>query len=120
LVLELLQVRQEDTGVNETKAVQCLCALYAECGCDDDGNTTLLDSLIGDGTYSALNKSLVSVVDFPNGTSIIAINGTLENGTTIAGGTEDANGTSAAIKSIAQLSGYWVMVALVGCTVLIV
>jgi hypothetical protein len=94
--------------------------MYAECGCDDNGNTTFLDSLIGDGTYSKLNQSLVSVVDYPNGTSIIAINGTLPNGTTTAGGTEDANGTSDAIRSMVQASGYWVMIALVGCTVLMV
>jgi len=117
----LLEARQEDTtGVNQTKAVQCLCALYAECGCDDNGNTTFLDSLIGDGTYSQLNHSLISVVDFPNGTSTIAINGTLDNGTTTAGGTEDANGGSSGIKSMLQASGYWVMIALVGYTVLMV
>jgi len=119
LILEI-QIRQDstDTGANETKAVQCLCAMYAECGCDDNGNTTFLDSLVGDGTYSKLNQSLVSVVDYPNGTSIIAINGTLPNGTTLPGGTEDATGD--AIRSIAQASGYWVMIALVGCTVLMV
>lgn len=114
----MLEVRQDDaTGVNQTKQVQCLCAAYAECGCDDNNNTTFLDSLIGDGNYSQLNHSLVSVVDYSNGTSIIAINGTLPNGTTTSGGTESA---SAAIRSIVQASGYWVMVALVGCTVFMV
>lgn len=90
--------------------------MYAECGCDDDGNTTFLDSLIGDGTYSKLNLSLVQVVDYPNGTSEIVLNGTLPNGTTVAGGDEDVNGGA---KRMIEASGYWVMGALVVSTVLL-
>lgn len=85
-----------------------------ECGCDDNGNTTFLDSLIGDGSYAALNKSLVNVADI-NGTSTIVLNGTLPNGTTAAGGTENVNAAG-----LLGASGYLVMVALVGCTVLLV
>lgn len=98
-----------DTGANQTKPVDCLCAAYAECGCDDNGNTTFLDSLIGDGSYSSLNLSLVNVVDV-NGTSTIVLNGTLENGTTTSGGTEDADGAAVRAKS----SGYVALVAVVG------
>ncbi|EKD18413.1 uncharacterized protein L3040_007561 [Drepanopeziza brunnea f. sp. 'multigermtubi'] len=104
-------VRQNE-GVNETKPVICLCAEYSVCGCDDNNNSTFLDILIGDGDYFKLNQSLVTVADV-NGTSTILINGTLPNGTTAAGGTEDA---SAAIRSIAEASGYWVMIGLVGLT----
>lgn len=86
--------------------------MYAVCGCDDNGNTTFLDTIIGDGTYSALNQTLVDVADI-NGTSTIVLNGTLPNGTTASGGTEDAY--SAAIK-LGQLHGYWVMVAIVAAT----
>jgi hypothetical protein len=112
-----LLIRQsEDTGVNETKPVTCLCAMYAECGCDDNGNTTFLDSIIGDGTYSNLNLSLVNVADI-NGTSTIVLNGTLPNGTTASGGTDNAN---AAAKSVVEGAGYWVMVAIVGATVYMV
>lgn len=107
-------VRRQDTGVNETKPVTCLCAAYLECGCDDNGNTTFLDSLIGDGSYAALNKTLVDVANI-NGTSTIVLNGTLPNGTTTSGGTEDVNGARTL-----QASGYLVMIALVGCTVLLV
>ena len=114
LWINALVVRQ-DTGVNETKPVTCLCAMYAECGCDDNGNSTFLDSIIGDGSYANLNKSLVDVADI-NGTSTIVLNGTLPNGTTTAGGTEDANGA----RRMIEASGYWVMIALVGCTVLLV
>jgi len=76
-----------------------------------------LNSLIGDGSYDKLNHSLVSVVDYPNGTSLIAINGTLPNGTTVSGGTENVN---AGVQTVVQASGYWVMIALVGATVMLV
>jgi hypothetical protein len=110
----VLRLRQtDDTGANETKPVVCLCGMYAECGCDDSGNTTFLDSLIGDGTYANLNLSLVQVADV-NGTSTIVLNGTLPNGTTDSGGTENANG---ATRVVAQSGGYWVMIALVMATV---
>jgi len=118
-----VEIRQDDdtAGANETKTVQCLCAAHVECGCDDPEDTTFLDSLIGDGDYNKLNKSLVNVYDFENGTSIIAINGTLDNGTTIPGGDEDANGTgSGAMRMMVESSGYWVMVAIVGFTVFLV
>ncbi|KUJ24138.1 uncharacterized protein LY89DRAFT_679364 [Mollisia scopiformis] len=114
---EVLIRQTSDEGANQTKPVLCLCAVYAECGCDDNGNTTFLDSIIGDGTYANLNQSLVTVSDV-NGTSTIVLNGTLPNGTTAAGGTEDA--FSGAVRSSIEMSGYWVMVALVGMTVYLV
>lgn len=104
-----------DEGVNQTKPITCLCAQYQECGCDDNSNTTYLNELIGNGSYEALNLSLVQVSDV-NGTSTILINGTLPNGTTSAGGTENAN---AATRMIMEASGFWVMLAMVGCTVLL-
>jgi hypothetical protein len=115
--LWIRQSGDDSTGVNETKPVTCLCANYAVCGCDDNGNATFLDSLIGDGSYANLNASLVQVADI-NGTSTIVLNGTLPNGTTSSGGTEDA--FSGAIQSMLQFSGYWVMVAMVGATVFLV
>jgi len=111
-----IEIRQ-DTGLIETKNVTCLCAMYEECGCDDNGNSTFLDSLIGDGSYSNLNLSLVNVADI-NGSSTIILNGTLPNGTTAAGGTDDAF-DSAAMRTIIQASGFWPMIALVGMTVLL-
>ena len=67
---------------------------------------------MGNGSYDALNKSIITVADI-NGTSTILINGTLPNGTTAAGGTDSPNIAASTVK----LSGYWLMVALVGCTV---
>jgi len=90
--------------------------MYSECGCDDNGNSTFLDELIGDGSYNNLNKTLVTVAD-NNSVSTIYINGTLPNGTTSSGGTEDA---SAAVRAVMESAGYWVMIAIVGCTVWLV
>lgn len=100
-----------NNNANETKPVTCLCQQYSECGCDENGNTTYMADLIGNGSYDGLNKSLVTVADV-NGTSTILINGTLPNGTTASGGTDSANA-----GAMIQLSGYWLMVALVGATV---
>jgi hypothetical protein len=90
-----------------------LCEQYSECGCDENGDNSNLAALVGDGTYDSLNKSVITVADI-NGTSTIVLNGTLPNGTTAAGGTEDPNGSAAASM---KFSGYWLMIALVGCTV---
>ena len=60
-------------GVNQTHPVDCLCQQYSVCGCDDNTNSTYIDSLLGNGSYNALNHSLVAVSD--NGT--IYINGSL-------------------------------------------
>ncbi|ATZ49613.1 hypothetical protein BCIN_05g00410 [Botrytis cinerea B05.10] len=104
--------RQESdtTGVEQKKPVKCLCAAYSECGCDDSGNSTFLDQIIGDGNYAALNKTLVNVADV-NGTSTILINGTLPNGTTASGGSDSAAG-----RTIVEGLGWWVMVATVFAT----
>jgi hypothetical protein len=110
--------RQAEQGVEQTKPVTCLCATYQECGCDDSGNTTFLDSLIGDGTYANLNLSVVNVVDI-NSTSTIVLNGTLPNGTTVSGGTEDAN-RAGGVRGLMEASGSWVVVALAACAVVLV
>lgn len=91
---------------NETKPVSCLCDYYESCGCDDNGNQTYFNSIIGDGSYANLNKSLVTVAD--NDTtndSTIYILGTLPNGTTAAGGTEDPNAASG-LHALARAAGW--------------
>lgn len=72
-----------------------------------------MDALIGNGSTSALNSSVVRVAEV-NGTSTIVVNGTLPNGTTASGGTDSA--TSGAMILV-ENSGYWVMAAMVGCAV---
>lgn len=116
LDIEVRQTTTTSEGMNQTKPVLCFCGEYAECGCDDNGNTTFLDDLIGDGDYNKLNKSVVTVADV-NGTSTILLNGTLPNGTTASGGTEDANSARGGVE---RITGYWFMVAIVGAMVYLV
>lgn len=94
---------------NETKPVKCGCDAYQECGCDDNANRTYVDNVLGNGSYSSLNKSLVTVGDV-NGTETILLNGTLPNGTTASGGTESAS-AAAGLRDLAQLAGWWPLAA---------
>ena len=81
-------------GANQTKPVQCLCEQYQECGCEENTDPTYISSVLGNGSINALNQTLVQVSTV-NGTSTILINGTLENGTTSAGGNATSTGSSA-------------------------
>ncbi|KAK7743513.1 hypothetical protein SLS53_004047 [Cytospora paraplurivora] len=94
---------------NETKPVKCGCDAYQECGCDDNTNQTYVDNVLGNGSYDSLNKSLVTVGNV-NGTETILLNGTLPNGTTASGGTESAS-AAAGLRGLAQLAGWWPLVA---------
>ena len=102
----------EPQGQNETLPVVCLCQMYSACGCDNNSNTTYLDSLVGNGSAADENGTLVHVGDV-NGTKTLIINGTLPNGT---------NGTSsttsgAARKQLLEHSGFWLVGAIVWATV---
>lgn len=99
-------------GVNQTLPINCLCQQYSECGCDDNTDSTYLHDLVGNGSYAALNQSLVRVSDV-NGTRSIVLNGTLPNGTTASGGTDSA----APRQGVLEYAGYWVMGAIVLYTV---
>lgn len=92
---------------NKSLPVVCVCEEYAECGCDDNNDSTYYQSLFN-GTQPA-NSSTVRVVDV-NGTEKIYVNGTLPNGTTAA---ESGASTLTLGRSMAQNSGYWAMVAVV-------
>lgn len=93
------------TGNNETKPVTCGCDAYQECGCDDNNSTDYVSNVVGDGSYSNLNRSLVTVANV-NGTDTILINGTLPNGTTADGGTESAS-SAAGMKELIEMAGWW-------------
>jgi hypothetical protein len=110
-----------NNGHNQTANVTCLCQKYSECGCDDDGNSTFVRNLINNGTDHPVNTSIVQYITYPNGTQAAYINGTLPNGTTAAGGTDPSNASqiSGAAKVVAMYGGYWVMIATVGATVLL-
>ncbi|KAJ4365457.1 hypothetical protein N0V95_000392 [Ascochyta clinopodiicola] len=97
-------------GTNTTLPVTCLCQEYSPCGCDENDDPKYINDLVGNGSYAALNKSLVTVADV-NGTKNLVLNGTLPNGTTAPGGTDD---DSAAVNlKIGKYAGYWVMATIV-------
>lgn len=95
----------DDTHQNKSLPVVCVCQEYSECGCEDNNDDEYYQSLFN-GTQPA-NSSDVQVVNV-NGTQKIYVNGTLPNGTTVA-----ESGAPAMGRTIAQNSGYWVMVAIV-------
>lgn len=104
---------------DETRNVTCACDPYTTCGCDENTNSTYIDDLIGNGSYSALNQSLITVA-IVNGTDYLLINGTLPNGTTAAGGTDDVDGSSssaAGLRRMLEHAGWWPVVATVAATV---
>jgi hypothetical protein len=100
-----LMIRQEsNAGANESLPVICLCQENSVCGCDENENQQYITDLIGNGSYAALNKSLVTVSDV-NGTRTLVLNGTLPPGTTAPGGVDDA----AAALNVGKYAGYWAM-----------
>ncbi|KAI0446532.1 hypothetical protein F4803DRAFT_547256 [Xylaria telfairii] len=105
------------TDMNETKPVICVCDPYNPCACDDNGNQTYFNSVIGDGSYNNLNHSLVTIAQNETTKQLtIYINGEEPNGTTAAGGTDapDTSGSSDApdsagvsMMALAQAAGWW-------------
>jgi hypothetical protein len=88
-----------------------LCQEYSVCGCDENDDPAYLDDLVGNGSYAALNKTLVTVSEV-NGTKNLVINGTLPNGTTAPGGTDDEEGAAAgalATMPFGRFTGYYIV-----------
>ncbi|KAM0186557.1 hypothetical protein ACHAPI_011636 [Fusarium lateritium] len=113
----------ETSDEDEERDIICACARYAQCACDDNNNTAYYDELIGNGSYQALNKSVVDVAKV-NGTMTILINGTLPNDTALPSDDDsDDNGDdssdSAAARTLIEALGFWPAVAAVMATVFI-
>ncbi|KAF2200280.1 hypothetical protein GQ43DRAFT_432661 [Delitschia confertaspora ATCC 74209] len=100
-------VENATDGINQTLPVTCLCQEHSVCGCDENDNSTYLNDLIGNGSYAALNKTLVNVA-MVDGNRTLVINGTLPSGTTAP-----STSGSVAPNKVLQFSGYWAMVAIV-------
>lgn len=101
----------------------CLCQEYNACGCDDNGNTTYLDSIIGDGTN--LDSSLVHIGPV-NGTQTVVLNGTLPNGTDTTEDSSTSGSSSSGPSSSAfishrflEISGIWAIGGIVAATVML-
>ena len=102
---------------SESLPVVCLCEEYRACGCDDDGNTTYIDDLVGNGSASDQDPTLVHVGNV-NGTKTVVINGTLPNGTDDSSSSSTSSTTSGAMRLyVLEMSGYWVASAIVIATV---
>ncbi|KAG6016294.1 hypothetical protein E4U43_003940, partial [Claviceps pusilla] len=100
------------TRATERLPVVCGCAQYEECACDE--NEAALRELVGDGTYEALNKSIINVGDY-RGRKTLLINGTLPNGTTADGPDSAGFGTT----SLTEIAVYWSLAAAVLATVFV-
>ncbi|KAL5615013.1 hypothetical protein BROUX41_005078 [Berkeleyomyces rouxiae] len=97
----------QSSNANESLPVVCACAEYSLCGCDENNSTTYLDSLVGNGSYSGLNSSVVGVANV-NGTKTLLVNGTLSNDTTVPSEDEDEDSNSMALMNTPTgLLGYW-------------
>lgn len=125
----LYTYHNQTSDQDETRNVTCACDPYNVCGCDENTNTTYIDDLIGNGSYSSLNHSLITVATV-DGTDYLLINGTLPNGTTASGGTDDdddgtttsggTNGgesSAAGLRRLLEHAGWWPVVATVAATV---
>lgn len=100
----------------------CLCQQYSVCGCDDNGNSSYVQQVIGNGTDGPVNSSQVVILPaLANGTQRAYVNGTLPNGTTAAGGTDPSSDddivTSGAVRMLVNYGGYWIMLMTVVGTV---
>lgn len=88
--------------------------MYSACGCDNNSNTTYLDSLVGNGSAADENSTLIHI-GVVNGTKTLIINGTLPNGTNDT--TSTTSGAGAGRQTLLEYSGFWVVSAIVGATV---
>ncbi|KAJ6786487.1 hypothetical protein PWT90_06892 [Aphanocladium album] len=95
----------------ESLPIICGCAQNAECGCDENGNNTNIDELVGNGSYANLNKSVINV-GTKDGRKVLLINGTIEN---TDGNSNTAS--SAAVKTVLETIGFWPVVATVAAIV---
>lgn len=108
--------RNDSANKNETLPVVCLCQQYNPCGCGENTDDDYIQSIVGDGSYSGLNKSVVTVAQV-NGTKTLVLNGTLPNGTDFVPDDGSAPSSSAG-QIILQSGGWWAFLAVVAATVL--
>ena len=101
-------------GTTQVFPVVCLCQQYSVCGCDDNSDSAFLQSLLPNNTAQpTLNDTLIRISDV-NGTRSIVLNGTLPNGTTASGGTDDPSG-AAPSRMVLRYARWWsVLVMIIG------
>ncbi|EWY95252.1 hypothetical protein FOYG_04354 [Fusarium oxysporum NRRL 32931] len=94
---------------DEERDVLCGCSRYEYCACDDNNSTQYFDELIGNGSYDALNKSIVNVAEV-NGTMTILINGTLPNDTALPDENASDNGALSKRAFLTTENFGWVVI----------
>lgn len=109
---EAAQNQTYTNSTNSTLPVQCVCAQYSECGCEDQQDNSYLASIIGNGSASDINSTVARIANV-NGTTTLIVNGTLPNGTTAAGGSDSAAGA----LRVPESAGMWMLAAGVGAFV---
>lgn len=113
--------QSDPNSMNQTLPVTCLCQQYSACGCDDNNNSTFLDSVVGNGSAADMNSTLVHIGNV-NGTKTIILNGTLPNGTDTDNSTDSSTSSSgsssgATRRYMLENSGFWLMGAIVGAII---
>ena len=105
---------QSDNNQTVLAEVQCICAQYNPCGCDQNPDPGFVNSLIGNGSYATLQANNVTATiangtldhgrarDGTNGT--LVIDGTLQNGTGTDDTSSGASTNMAAMKSLNMLA----------------
>ena len=115
-----VEYQNETANREESARIRCICVRYEQCSCEDlddeDDRTEQIESLIGDGSPSAMSKNGVTKVN--NGT--LFIDGTLPNGTSAAGDDDSADEESAAPAMKASLYGWFAFIVAVGSAVMLV
>lgn len=114
------------TDEDEERTILCGCAEEAVCGCDP--NDEVMKELIGNGSYAALNKTIINVAR-ENGTDYFLVNGTLPDGTTLRDpdaadeqnddDDDDDEGAANSLRGLAEALGFWPAAAAVGCAILL-
>ncbi|KAF5227324.1 hypothetical protein FANTH_14790 [Fusarium anthophilum] len=109
------QYHNETSDKDEVRDLLCGCSRYQHCTCDDNNSVQYFNELIGNGSYGALNKSIVTVAEV-NGTVAILINGTLSNDTDLPDGKVSG---SVITRSMVGTSHYVIVAAIVIAAVIV-
>lgn len=92
--------------------MKCLCQEHEQCSCDDNDDPQYQSDILGNGSYQALDKKLVTVADQEGNSSnsTIYLNGSM-------GETGDTGGALSLGQNMMRAAGYWVLAAGVGAAV---
>jgi len=96
ILITVIIYHNRTSDQNETSKVECLCAKYAECGCDANNQTDYVTSV-------ANNNSIARVAQL-DGQRTLVVNGTLPNGTTAASAAPAFHQGMASFAGIAVIS----------------